>query len=107
MSRIRARKQAFAEKATQDASAGIAPDPLGSQKRSRRRPKVISRLRAMWGTELDCTRPAALGTATFVPGVPAHSWHRTAALEMSIGRKGMSVAAKTLALTAWICSYRS
>lgn len=43
---------------------------------------------------------AALGTATFVPGVPAHSWQSTACAGMSIGRKGMVVAAKTMALTA-------
>jgi len=43
---------------------------------------------------------AALNTATFVPGIPAHSWQSTACAGMSIGRKGMVVAAKTLALTA-------
>src|SRR5207253_1429163 len=43
---------------------------------------------------------AALGTATFVPGVPAHSWQSAACAGMSIGRKGMVVAAKTLVLTA-------
>ena len=39
-------------------------------------------------------------TATFVPGTPAHSWQSTACAGMSIGRQGMMVAAKTLALTA-------
>ncbi len=43
---------------------------------------------------------AELGAATFVPGVPAHSWQSTACAGMSIGRKGMLVAAKTLVLTA-------
>ena len=43
---------------------------------------------------------AQLTTATFVPGVPAHSWQSTACAGMSIGRKGMLVAAKTLALSA-------
>ncbi len=41
-----------------------------------------------------------LNTATFVPGVPAHSWQATACAGSSIGRKGMVVAAKTLALSA-------
>lgn len=41
-----------------------------------------------------------LRTATWVPGTPAHSWQAVAAGGMSIGRKGMMVAAKTLALTA-------
>ena len=41
-----------------------------------------------------------LGTATWVPGTTAHSWQAVAAGGMSIGKKGMSVAAKTLAATA-------
>lgn len=43
---------------------------------------------------------AGLGTATWVPGTPAHSWQAVAAGGMSIGSKGMMVAAKTIALTA-------
>lgn len=39
-------------------------------------------------------------TATYVPGTAAHSWQAVAAANMSIGLKGMHVAAKTLALTA-------
>ena len=38
--------------------------------------------------------------ATWVPGTPAHSWQAVAAGGMSIGTKGMVVAAKTMALTA-------
>jgi aminobenzoyl-glutamate utilization protein B len=41
-----------------------------------------------------------LGTATWVPGTPAHSWQAVAASGMSIGAKGGTVAAKTIALTA-------
>jgi aminobenzoyl-glutamate utilization protein B len=44
---------------------------------------------------------SSLTTATFVPGTPGHSWQSTACAGMSIGRKGMLVAAKTLALTAY------
>lgn len=40
-----------------------------------------------------------LTTATWVPGTPAHSWQAVAAGGMSIGRKGMLNAAKTMALT--------
>lgn len=43
---------------------------------------------------------AELTTATFVPGTPGHSWQSTACAGMDIGRKGMTVAAKTLTLTA-------
>ena len=42
---------------------------------------------------------AGLSTATWVPGVPAHSWQAVACGGMSIGFKGMQVAAKTIALT--------
>ncbi|QIP12589.1 amidohydrolase [Spirosoma aureum] len=41
-----------------------------------------------------------LSTATWVPGSSAHSWQSTAASGMSIGQKGMIVAAKTLSMTA-------
>jgi aminobenzoyl-glutamate utilization protein B len=37
--------------------------------------------------------------ATFVPGVPPHSWQATACAASTIGAKGMLVAAKTMALT--------
>lgn len=43
---------------------------------------------------------AGLRTATWVPGTSAHTWQAVAAGGMSIGKKGMMVAAKTLALTA-------
>lgn len=41
-----------------------------------------------------------MGTATWVPGTPAHSWQAVAAGGTSIAKKGMMVAAKTLTLTA-------
>ncbi|WP_116106038.1 amidohydrolase [Lewinella sp. IMCC34191] len=41
-----------------------------------------------------------LRTATWVPGTSAHSWQAIAAGGMSIGKKGMVVAAKTMTLTA-------
>jgi len=43
---------------------------------------------------------AGMSAATWVPGTPAHSWQAIAAGGMSIGNKGMVVAAKTLAMTA-------
>ena len=42
---------------------------------------------------------AQLSAATWVPGTPAHSWQAVAAGGMSIGFKGMMVAAKAMALT--------
>ncbi|GAA3921531.1 amidohydrolase [Chitinophaga oryziterrae] len=44
---------------------------------------------------------AGLSTATFVPGSGGHSWQNVAAAGSTIGAKGMMVAAKTLALTAY------
>lgn len=44
---------------------------------------------------------AGLGTATFIPGSPGHSWQSTVAAGSSIGRKAMVNASKTIALTAY------
>ncbi len=41
-----------------------------------------------------------MGSATWVPGTPAHSWQAVAAGGTGIGNKGMMVAAKTITLTA-------
>ena len=41
-----------------------------------------------------------MGSATWIPGTPAHSWQAVAAGGTDIGNKGMMVAAKTIALTA-------
>lgn len=43
---------------------------------------------------------AGMRAATWVPGTSPHSWQAVAAGGMSIGHKGMIVAAKTVALTA-------
>lgn len=40
-------------------------------------------------------------TVCWVPGTPAHSWQACAAGGTSIGRKGMQLAARVLAATAW------
>src|SRR5206468_9621709 len=44
---------------------------------------------------------AGFTAACWVPGTPAHSWQAVAAGGTSIGRKGMILAAKTLAATAF------
>lgn len=46
------------------------------------------------------TPTVGMAAATWVPGTSAHSWQAVAAGGMSIGEKGMIVAAKTIALTA-------
>ncbi len=44
---------------------------------------------------------AGFTTACFVPGTTAHSWQAVAAGGTSIGRKGMVLATRVLAATAW------
>jgi aminobenzoyl-glutamate utilization protein B len=44
---------------------------------------------------------AGFSTACWVPGTAAHSWQAVAAGGTSIGRKGMILAARVLAATAW------
>jgi aminobenzoyl-glutamate utilization protein B len=44
---------------------------------------------------------AGFSTACWVPGTPGHSWQAVAAGGTSIGRKGMQLAARVLAATAW------
>ncbi len=40
-------------------------------------------------------------TSCWVPGTPAHSWQAAACGGTTIGKKGMVLAARTLAATAW------
>ena len=44
---------------------------------------------------------SGFSTACWVPGTAGHSWQAVAAGGMSIGQKGMQLAAKTLAASAW------
>jgi aminobenzoyl-glutamate utilization protein B len=44
---------------------------------------------------------SGFSTACFVPGVPGHSWQAVASGGTNIGRRGMNLAAKVLAATAW------
>jgi aminobenzoyl-glutamate utilization protein B len=44
---------------------------------------------------------AGFSTTCWVPGTPAHCWQAVAAGGTSLGRKGMLLAAKTLASSAW------
>ena len=44
---------------------------------------------------------AGFTTACYVPGTSAHSWQAVAASGTSIGRKGMQLAARTMAASAW------
>jgi len=45
--------------------------------------------------------PAGFGTATWIPGTPGHSWQAVACGRTTIAKKGMLLASKTLAASAW------
>ena len=72
-----------------DAAAGISPPEVG-----------VSGGSTDMGDLSWVVPTVQLSAATWVPGTPAHSWQAVAAGGMSIGSKGMMVAAKTMALTA-------
>ncbi len=91
-------EQAFAEKLRKTLPLDRAR-PLGSQEMIQAPSEGYFSASSDVGDVSWIVPTAALGAATFVPGVPAHSWQSTACAGMSIGRKGMLVAAKTLALT--------
>jgi aminobenzoyl-glutamate utilization protein B len=92
-------EQAFAEEVrktlAEDPSA-----PLGSQEKVQ-----PERIGAVGGASTDLADVSwnvptvSMTAATFVPGVPAHSWQATACAGGTIGVKGMIVAAKSMALT--------
>jgi aminobenzoyl-glutamate utilization protein B len=74
--------------------------PLGSEERIQK-PGTYSVFASTDVGDVSWVVPNGhLHTATFPPGVPPHTWQSTAAAGSSIGRKGMAVAAKGLALTA-------
>lgn len=79
-----------------------APSPLkpGSEEKVQRIETGISYGSTDVGDVSWQVPTAELRAATFVPGTPGHSWQAVACAGMSIGRKGMVVAAKALALSA-------
>src|SRR5690606_36818338 len=52
--------------------------------------------------DVSCVVPGAgFNTACWVPGTPGHSWQAVACGGTTIAKKGMNLAARTLAATAW------
>lgn len=90
-------EQAFAEELRKTLPPGAAR-PIGSQERIQAPSEGYFSASSDVGDVSWLVPTGALVTATFVPGVPAHSWQSAACAGMSIGQKGMLVAAKTLAL---------
>jgi aminobenzoyl-glutamate utilization protein B len=92
-------ERAFAEKLRSTFDLSAAP-PLGREE------TIVpqNEIRPIGGStdvgDISWQYPTANFTAsTWAPGSSAHSWQSTAFSGMSIGRKGMLVAAKTLTLT--------
>ncbi len=94
-----AEEKAFAETLLKTMNLDDAP-PLGSEAKIQPIRSGISSGSTDVGDVSWNVPVADLVTATWVPGTPAHSWQSTACSGNSIGRKGMIVAAKTMALTA-------
>jgi len=93
-----AEELAFAEK-LQKTLPGKNLPPLMSAKEVRKYQFNSQKYSSTDSGEVSWVTPlATLNTATWVPGTSAHTWQATAAGGMSIGLKGMVVAAKTLAL---------
>ncbi|MCE7041107.1 amidohydrolase [Dyadobacter sp. CY312] len=94
---------AFAEKLIPSLTAPGKTSPLYSE--AEKVAQFSTKLESMGGStdvgDVSWAVPTVgLAAATWVPGTPAHSWQAVAAGGMTIGPKGMMVAAKTLALTA-------
>lgn len=95
-----AEEQAFAERLARSFPPSQDPLPIGSQEGVQASREGVSSSSTDVGDVSWQLPTSALTAATFVPGTPGHSWQSTACAGMTIGRKGMLVAAKTLALTA-------
>jgi aminobenzoyl-glutamate utilization protein B len=92
-------ESAFAEKVRHSVGAAALP-PLDSVSRIQPPRTLLSSVSTDVGDVSWVTPTGHFLAATFPPGVPLHSWQSTACAGAEIGRKGMMVAAKTLALAA-------
>ncbi len=86
-------RETLPEKKQQDLDLVSQVEPFEVQERGRRGSTDVGDISWVVPT-------AGLSTATWVPGTSAHTWQAVAAGGMSIGHKGMMLAAKTLALSA-------
>jgi aminobenzoyl-glutamate utilization protein B len=97
--RYTAEEQSFAEKLRQTFSLDGAL-ALGSQEQIQQMEGGVSSGSTDVADVSWIVPTSEFRAATYVPGTPGHSWQSTACAGHSIGRKGMVVAAKTLALSA-------
>jgi aminobenzoyl-glutamate utilization protein B len=89
---------AFAENLRKTFTGTLAP--LGSQEKIVKPEDGVDSFSTDAGDVSWVVPMSQLFAATFVPGTSLHTWQSAATAGMSIGRKGMVVAAKTLALSA-------
>lgn len=94
-----AEEQAFAEKLRQTFSLDGAL-PLGSQEQIQQMEGGVTSGSTDVSDVSWIVPTTEFRTATYVPGTPGHSWQAVACTGYSLGRKGLVVAAKTLALSA-------
>ena len=94
-----AEEQSFAEKLRQTFSLDGAL-ALGSQQEAQQMEGGVSSGSTDVSDVSWIVPTTEFRAATYVPGTPGHSWQSTACSGHSVGRKGMVVAAKTLALSA-------
>ncbi len=94
-----AEETAFAEALRK--TLGDPAKPLGSQEKLAPETHAFEPASTDLGDVSWNVPTAEISAATWVPGVPAHSWQAVACDGMSIGVKGMMVAAKTMALTGY------
>ena len=91
-------EQAFAEKIRE--TLGRVDIPLGSEKEIQPFEEGITMASSDVGDVSWIVPTAQFRVATWVPGTASHSWQAVAAGGMSIGLKGMLLAAKVLAMTS-------
>ncbi len=78
-----------------------APADLGLSAKVLDRDGEVSKGSTDVGDVSWVTPTTGFRTACWVPGTPAHSWQAVAAGGTTLGRKGMELAARVLAATAW------
>ena len=93
-----AEEKAFAEKIRE--TLGRVDIPLGSEQQIQPFEEGITMSSSDNGDVSWVVPMATFSAATWVPGTASHSWQAVAAGGMSIGQKGMLLAAKVLATTA-------
>ncbi len=95
--RYSAEERAFAETLRKSLEGPLKP--LGSEEQVQPISTTLTPASTDLGDVSWKVPTTEITTATWVPGTPAHTWQAVACDGMSIGLKGMMVAAKTMALT--------